>query len=63
MFRRFSAAVRQPRRLPAKGNQPRQTRARDRTGDGHAGERKGRVKCWRSGTANDVGADPKPIGV
>ena len=41
--------------------QPRETCARDRTGDGHAGERKGRIESWRSGAAHDVGAHPQPV--
>jgi hypothetical protein len=63
MFRRFSAAVATSREGDRKRQSAPADPRRDRTGDGHARERKGRAKCWRSGTANDVGADPKPIGV
>src|SRR5262249_62338102 len=57
------SAPAQGEKTPACEYQAGQSCTANWTGDGHAVKHKGRVKCWRSVTADDVGADPQPIGL
>jgi hypothetical protein len=54
----LTTASRQGEKSTASQDEAGQSCTGDGGRDGHAVEDKGRVKCWRSVTANDVGANP-----
>jgi hypothetical protein len=58
-----TAAACKGHKSTASQDQARQSSTCNGTGDSDTVEHKGRVKGWRSGTANDVSADPQPIGL